>query len=96
MICGLIILSFLMPMQVQGGVFTRKPLFKPVFVGAVVDSARILGLPKLYLRDSSGNPYFAYRALLQEPAAVLYRDSDILMMSPQTKRKAYINSYVRR
>jgi hypothetical protein len=55
-----------------------------------------LGLPKFRLRDSSGNPYFAHRALLQEPAAVLYRDSGMIIVSHQTKRKAYINSYVRR
>jgi hypothetical protein len=72
------------------------PLNKPLVVAAFVDSAQILGLPKFRLRDSSGNPYFSHRALLQEPAAVLYKDSGMLMVSHQSKRKAFINSYVRR
>ena len=96
MISGVIIFSFLMPLQVNGGVFIKEPLFKPALVGAFVDSARILGLPKYRLRDSSGNTYLPNKALLQEPLSVLYRDSGMLMVSYQTKRKAYINSYVMR
>ena len=72
------------------------PLNKPLAVAAFIDSAQILGLPKFRLRDSSGNLYFANRAQLQEPAAVLYRDSGMMLVSQQTRRKAYINAYVRR
>jgi hypothetical protein len=72
------------------------PLNRPLAVAAFIDSAQILGLPKFPLRDSSGNLYFAHQTLLQEPAAALYRDSGMMLVSQQTRRKAYINAYVRR
>ena len=86
----------LMPLQVSPSGAAMLPLNKPLAVAAFVDSAQILGLPKFRLRDSSGNLYFANRSQLQEPAAALYRDSGMLIVSNQTKRKAYINTYVRR
>jgi hypothetical protein len=72
------------------------PLNQPLAVAAFIDSAQILGLPKFRLRDSNGNLYFANRSQLHEPAAVLYRESGTLLMINQTKRKAFINAYVRR
>jgi hypothetical protein len=85
-----------MPLQVSPSGAAMLPLNKPLVVAAFIDSAQILGLPKFRLRDSSGNLYFANRAQLQESAAVLYRDSGTLIVTNQTKRKAYINAYVRR
>ena len=72
------------------------PLNKPLAVAAFIDGAQILGLPKFRLRDSSGNLYFANRSQLQEPTALLYKDSGVLLVGNQTKRKGYINNYVRR
>ncbi|QWE27934.1 hypothetical protein [Polynucleobacter sp. AM-7D1] len=86
----------LMPLQVSPSGAAMLPLNKPLAVAAFVDSAQILGLPKFRLRDSSGNLYFANRSQLQEPAALLYRDSGMLFISHQTKRKAFISTYVRR
>jgi len=86
----------LMPLQVSPSGAALLPLNKPLAVAAFVDSAQILGLPKFRLRDSSGNLYFANRSQLQEPAALLYRESGTLLLINQTKRKAYINTYVRR
>lgn len=96
MLTSALVFITLMPLLVSPSGADMLPLNRPLAVTAFIDSAQILGLPKFRLRDSSGNPYFAHRALLQEPAAVLYRDSGLLMVSHQTKRKAYINSYVRR
>ena len=96
MLTSALVLVTLMPLQVSSSGAYMLPLNRPLTVAAFIDSAQILGLPKFCLRDSNGNLYFANRALLQEPAAVLYRDSGMLMVSHQNKRKAYINSYVRR
>jgi hypothetical protein len=97
MISGVIILSFLMPLQVNGGIFIKEPLFKPVLVGAIVDSARILGLPKYRLRDSSGNTYLPNKALLQEPLALIHKEAGVTVLEAGfTKRKPFISSYIRR
>jgi len=96
MLTSALVLITLLPLQVSPSGAAMPPLNRPLVVAAFVDSAQILGLPKFRLRDSSGNPYFSHRALLQEPAAVLYKDSGMLMVSHQSKRKAFINSYVRR
>ena len=96
MLTSALVLITLMPLQVSPSGAAMLPLNKPLAVAAFIDSAQILGLPKFRLRDSSGNLYFAHRALLQEPAAVLYRDSGMMLVSYQTRRKAYINAYVRR
>ena len=96
MLTSALVLITLMPLQVSPSGTAMLPLNRPLAVAAFIDSAQILGLPKFPLRDSSGNPYFAHRALLQEPAAVLYRDSGMMLVSYQTRRKAYINAYVRR
>jgi hypothetical protein len=85
-----------MPLQVSPSGAAMLPLNKPLAVAAFIDGAQILGLPKFRLRDSSGNLYFANRSQLQEPAAALYRDSGVLLVGNQTKRKGYINNYVRR
>ena len=97
MISGVIILSFLLPMQVQGGVFIREPLFKPVLVGAFVDSARILGLPKYRLRDSGGNTYSPNKTLLQEPLALINKEAGMTVSEiGATKRRPFISTYIRR
>jgi len=96
MLTSVLVLITLMPLQVSPSGAAMLPLNKPLAVAAFIDCAQILGLPKFRLRDSSGNLYFANRSQLQEPAAILYRDSGMMLVSHQTRRKAYINSYVRR
>ena len=96
MLTSALVLITLMPLQASPSGAAMLPLNKPLAVAAFIDSAQILGLPKFRLRDSSGNLYFANRSQLQEPAAALYRDSGTLIVTNQAKRKAYINSYVRR
>ena len=85
-----------MPLQVSPGGMNSGPIARPIAVAAFVDSAKILGLPKLKLRDSSGNLYQPNKALLQEPMAIVHQHAGIPMVSEVIARKAYINSYVRR
>ena len=68
----------------------------PLAVAAFVDTAKILGLPKFRLRDSSGNPYLPDKALLQEPLATVNDHAGIIFTGEVNKRKAYIRSYVKR
>ena len=96
MLTSALVLITLMPLQVSPSGAAMLPLNKPLAVAAFIDGAQILGLPKFRLRDSSGNLYFANRSQLQEPAAALYRDSGVLLVGNQTKRKTYIHNYVRR
>ena len=96
MLTSALVLFTLMPLQVSPSGADMLPLNKPLAVAAFIDSAQILGLPKFRLRDSNGNLYYANRSQLQEPAAILYRDSGMMLVSHQTRRKAYINAYIRR
>lgn len=90
-------MTVLIPLQIAqySGNHTR---FNPLFVvGAFLDCAQILGLPKFKLRDSHGNPYLADKAMLQEPLATIYADAHIVISEVSlSQRKKYILSYVRR
>jgi hypothetical protein len=55
-----------------------------------------LGLPKLKLRDGSGNRYLPEKIILQEPLAVIQMSSGGMYFSQSTIRKAYIQSYIKR
>ncbi len=95
MLSTLILITF-MPLQVSPSGKSTVPISRPLAVAAFVDSARILGLPKLKLRDSNGNMYIAQKAMMQEPLAIVHQHAGMPMVSEVTLRKAYINSYVRR
>lgn len=95
MISALVFITIL-PLQVSPSGQSAVPLSKPLAVAAFVDSARILGLPKLKLRDSKGNLYSPYRAMMQEPSAIVLQHAGMPMVSDVTLRKAYIQSYVKR
>ena len=86
----------LMPLQVSPTGQSTVPISKPLAVAAFVDSARILGLPKLKLRDSNGKLYSPYKAMMHEPYAIVHQHAGMPMVSELNIRKAYINSYVRR
>lgn len=91
-----LVLIALIPLQVSPTGNSTVPISKPLAVAAFVDSAKILGLPKFKLRDAKGNLYSPYRAMLQEPSAIVHQHAGVPMVSEVTMRKAYINSYVRR
>lgn len=95
MFSALIFITFL-PLQVSPSAPLSVPISRPLAVSAFVDSARILGLPKLKLRDAKGNLYLPNKAMLQEPYALVHQHAGMPMASEVTLRKAYINSYIRR
>lgn len=95
MLSTLVFITF-MPLQISPGGHAPVPISKPLAVAAFVDSPRIIGLPRLKLRDAKGNLYFPHKAMLQEPAAIIRQHAGMSMVSDVTARKAYINSYVRR
>jgi len=95
MLSALVLITF-MPLQVSPSGKSTVPISRPLAVVAFVDCARILGLPKLKLRDSNGNIYIAQKAMMQEPLAIVQQHAGMPMVSDLTLRKAYINSYVRR
>ena len=95
MLSALVLITF-MPLQVSPSGKSTVPISRPLAVAAFVDSARILGLPKLKLRDSNGNIYIAQKAMMQEPFAIVHQHAGMPMVSDVTIRKAYIQSYVKR
>jgi hypothetical protein len=96
MLTSALVVITLIPLQVSPSGKSAIPLNTPLAIAAFVDTAKILGLPKFRLRDSSGNPYLPDKALLQEPLATVHDHAGIIFSSEVNKRKAYIRSYVRR
>ena len=94
MLSALVLVTFL-PLQVSPTGKSPVPLSRPIAVAAFVDSAKILGLPKLKLRDGNGNPYFADKAMSQEPLATIHHHAGVVLPAEVNARKAYILSYVR-
>lgn len=95
MLTSAFVLITVLPLQASPEAKQPINLNKPLIVGALIDSARILGLPKLKLRDGNGNPYLPHKTLLQEPLAMVYQQASIALVSDLTTRKAYINQHVR-
>lgn len=95
MLSTLVFVTF-MPLQVSPTGQTTVPLSRPLAVAAYVDTAKILGFPKFKLRDSKGNLYSPYKAMMQEPSAIVLQHAGMPMVSDITMRKAYIQSYVKR
>ena len=97
MLSALIFITFL-PLQISPSGKSNVPLSKPLAVAAFVDTAKILGLPKMRLRDSNGNLYVPHKAMMHEPYALVHQSAGMPMpnVSDVTVRKAYIQSYVKR
>ena len=95
MLSTLVFFTF-MPLQVSPTGQSTVPLSRPLAVAAYVDAAKILGLPKFKLRDSKGNLYSPYKAMMQEPSAIVLQHAGMPMVSDITMRKAYIQSYLKR
>lgn len=86
----------LLPLHVTASDSPRLMLDRPVSVVAFVDTAKILGFPRLKLRDGNGNRYQPEKTILQEPMAVIQESSGGMYYSQASLRKAYIQSYVKR
>ena len=96
MLTSALVLVALIPLQVSPSGKLAIPLNTPLAVAAFIDTAKILGLPKFRLRDSSGNPYLPNKTLMQEPLAMVHDQAGIIFTSEVNKRIAYIRTYVRR
>ena len=96
MLTSAFVFMTMLPLQISPSSKPALMLDRPLMVAAVVDCARILGLPKLKLRDSNGNRYQAEKIIMQEPLAILQTSSDQIAFSQIGLRKVYIQSYVKR
>ena len=96
MLTSALVLITMLPLQVSPSGKNAIPFSRPLAVAVFVDSAKILGLPKFKLRDSSGNRYQPEKTLMQEPMAVLQQNAGALYYSQDSLRKAYIQTYVKR
>lgn len=96
MLTSALVLVALIPLQVSPSGKLAISLNTPLAVAAFIDTAKILGLPKFRLRDSSGNPYLPNKTLMQEPLAMVHDQAGIIFTSEVNKRMAYIRTYVRR
>ena len=84
-----------MPFQVSPSGDFYTSLNRPLLVSATIDSAKILGLPRLRLRNSNGSIYVANKSMLYEPLGLINQHAGFSASGDLVSRKAYINSYVR-
>jgi hypothetical protein len=99
MLTSALVVMTLLPWQISPSGQNAMPLNRPLTVAVFVDCAKILGLPKFRLRDSNGNRYQPHKTLIQEPMAILQQSAGVMYYSPNSPnslRKAYIQSYVKR
>ena len=96
MLISALVLITILPLQVSPSGKNAISLNRPLAVAVFLDSAKILGLPKFKLRDSSGNRYQPEKNLMQEPLAVLQQIAGLINAGNENLRKSYIQSYVRR
>ena len=96
MLTSALVIMTILPLQINPGSKLAHVLDRPLMVAAVVDCARILGLPKLKLRDSNSSRYQAEKIIMQEPLAILQTSSDQMAFNQTGLRKVYIQSYVLR
>lgn len=75
MIVSALVLSVILPLQIQNGALGQIRLSRPVFLGAGVYMAQLIGLPRLRLRTTNGRPYIPNKAFLEEPLSILYAES---------------------
>lgn len=75
MIVSALVLSVMLPLQIQNGAVDHLRLGRPVFLGAGVYMAQLIGLPRLRLRTANGRPYIPNRVFLEEPLSILYAES---------------------
>jgi hypothetical protein len=95
MLTSALLLATILPFEVTPKDAIAPSLARPVMVAAFVDSAKILGLPRLKLRDSSGNRYIPNKAMLFEPAALVHQQAGTVgeRINP---RRAFIQGYLKR
>lgn len=96
MLTSALLIFTLMPLQASPSNIEGVRLNTSLAVAAVVDSAKILGLPRMKLRDSGGNRYYADNILKQEPTAMVYQQAGLPLYDRLGSRQVFIQNYVRR
>jgi hypothetical protein len=95
MLTSALLLATILPFEITPKDAIAPSLSRPVTLAAFVDSAKILGLPRLKLRDSSGNRYIPNKAMMFEPAALVHEQAGTVgeKINP---RRAFIQGYLKR
>jgi hypothetical protein len=95
MLTSALLLASILPFEITPKDAIAPSFNRPVTVAAFVDSAKILGLPRLKLRDSNGNRYTPNKAMAFEPAALVHQQAGTAgeRVNP---RKAFIQGYLKR
>ncbi len=95
MLTSALLLATILPFEFIPEDAIAPSLARPIMVAAFVDSAKILGLPRLKLRDSSGNRYIPNKAMLFEPAALVHQQAGTAS-EKINPRRAFIQGYLKR
>jgi hypothetical protein len=96
MLTSALLLATILPFEITPKDAITPPLSRPVTVAAFVDSAKILGLPRLKLRDASGNRYIPNKAMMFEPAALVHQHAGTATGERINPRRAFIQGYLKR
>jgi hypothetical protein len=95
MLTSALLIATILPFEITPKEAIAPSLVRPVTVAAFVDTAKILGLPRLKLRDSNGNRYIPNKAMAFEPAALVNQQA--LTASEKTNpRRAFIQGYLKK
>ena len=95
MLTSALLLATILPYEITPKDAVSPSLRRPLTVAAFVDTAKILGLPRLKLRDANGNRYIPNKAMAFEPAALLHQQAGTTgeRINP---RKAFIQGYLKK
>jgi hypothetical protein len=96
MLTSALLLATILPFEITSKDAIAPSLARPVTVAAFVDSAKILGLPRLKLRDSSGNRYIPNKAMAFEPAALVHQHAGTAVGERISPRRAFIQGYLKK
>jgi hypothetical protein len=96
MLTSALLLATILPFEITSKEAIAPSLGKPITVTAFIDSAKILGLPRLKLRDSGGNRYIPNKAMAFEPLAQVNQHAGTPTGDKINPRKAFIQSYLKR
>lgn len=95
MLTSALLFATILPFEITQKNAIAPSLNQPVTVAAFVDSAKILGLPRLKLRDASGNRYIPNKAMIFEPFTLVHQQAGIVTGGKINPRRAFIQSYLR-
>jgi hypothetical protein len=96
MLTSALLLATILPFEITSKDAIAPSMSRPVTVAAFVDIAKILGLPRLKLRDASGNRYIPNKATMFEPAALIHQHAGTAVVERISPRRAFIQEYLKR